>query len=160
MMLWIWTRTSTEWFVMRTYSELIQLPTHRERFRYLALQGEVCGETFGSNRWINQRFYTSRAWRQIRHDVIARDLGCDLAIEGFEIHDRPIIHHMNPLVLEDIMYGTPNALDMEFLILVTHDTHNAIHYGDESQLRQPFVPRTPGDTRLWHPLPRPGRTRT
>lgn len=142
---------------MRSYSELIKLPTHLERFRYLALQGEVCGETFGSNRWVNQRFYTSREWRQVRHDVIARDAGCDLAVDGFQIHDRPIIHHMNPLVLDDLLHGTQKALDIEFLILVTHDTHNAIHYGDESQLRQPLKPRTPGDTRLWQPLPRPGR---
>lgn len=135
---------------MKSYSEMIKLPTHRERFLYLALKGEVCGQTFGSNRWINQRFYTSREWRRLRHDVIARDLGCDLAVPGFEIHDRPIIHHMNPLVENDIIHGTPNALNMEFLILVTHDTHNAIHYGDENQLKKPYEPRSPGDTRLWH----------
>lgn len=143
---------------MKSYSELVRLRTHAERFRYLSLKGEVCGVTFGSNRWVNQRFYTSGQWRRIRHDVIARDLGCDLGIEGFEIHDRPIIHHMNPLVEDDIMYGTPNALSLEFLILVTHDTHNAIHYGDESQLKKPYTPRSPGDTKLWQRTsPRPGR---
>lgn len=146
---------------MKSYSELVELTTHAERFAYLSLKGEVCGVTFGSNRWVNQRFYTSSQWRRIRHDVIARDLGCDLGIEGFEIHDRPIIHHMNPLVEDDIIYGTENALNPEFLILVTHDTHNAIHYGDESQLKKPYAPRSPGDTKLWHrtprPSPRPGR---
>jgi hypothetical protein len=81
--------------------------------------------------------------------VIARDLGCDLGIEGHEIHDRPIVHHMNPLVEDDIALGTRNALDPEFLILTTHRTHNAIHFGDESLLVQQHIPRRPGDTKLW-----------
>lgn len=141
----------------RSYSELIELPTFEERYRYLSVRGVVGCETFGFTRWVNQRFYTSSQWRRIRRQVLLRDLGCDLGVEGYEISDRPIVHHMNPLVEEDIVLGTPNALDPEFLILTTHRTHNAIHFGDESQLIQPYKPRTPGDTTLWHRPHRPGR---
>lgn len=125
------------------------LSTFADRFRYLHVRGVVGCETFGFNRWLNQRFYTSRQWRHIRRDVFARDMGCDLAVTGYDIHHRPIVHHMNPLVEEDIMYGTANATDLEFLILTTHRTHNAIHFGDESLLAQTFEPRQPGDTKLW-----------
>lgn len=134
---------------IRTYSELIQLPTFLERYNYLALRGEVGSSTFGFDRWINQQFYQSPQWRRLRHDIIARDEGCDLGVRGFDIHSRVIIHHLNPLVQDDIVYGTRNALDPEFLITTTHDTHNAIHYGDESLLAKPYVPRQPGDTKLW-----------
>lgn len=134
---------------IRTYSELIQLETFRERYEYLALRSEVGCETFGFNRWINQRFYTSTQWRRLRRDIIVRDLGCDLGVEGYEIHSRLIIHHMNPLVESDIVHGTRNALDPEFLICTTHDTHNAIHFGDADLLATPYVPRSPGDTKLW-----------
>lgn len=134
---------------IRTYSELIQLETFEERFAYLSIQGRIGCETFGSNRWINQNFYTSSAWRRIRRDVIARDGGCDLGMPEYEIFDRVIVHHMNPLVEDDIAHGTRNALDPEFLISVTHDTHNAIHFGDAKQLRKPYSPRRPGDTKLW-----------
>lgn len=133
----------------RTYSELNELETFLERYEYLALRGEVGCETFGFNRWINQRFYTSTQWRRIRRDVIARDLGCDLGLEGYEIHSKVIVHHLNPLVEADIVHGTSNALDLEFLICTTHATHNAIHYGDASLLAKPHVSRTPGDTKLW-----------
>lgn len=136
---------------IRTYSELMQLKTFRDRFDYLSIRGQVGCETFGFNRWMNQKFYTSQQWRRLRHDIIARDEGCDLGIEGFEIHSRIIVHHMNPLVEEDIMYGTQNALDPEFLISTTHETHNAIHFGDASLLAKPYTPRQPGDTALWHP---------
>lgn len=134
---------------IRTYSELIELDTFVERYEYLALQSEVGCETFGFNRWINQQFYTSREWRRLRRDVISRDLGCDLAVEGYEIHTRVIVHHMNPLNEADIAHGTRNALDPEFLICTTHDTHNAIHFGDVSLLAKPYVPRISGDTKLW-----------
>lgn len=134
---------------IRTYSELSQLSTFLDRYEYLALRGEVGSSTFGFDRWINQQFYTSKEWRRLRHDVIARDNGCDLGVEGFEIHSRIIIHHLNPLDQDDIVYGTRNALDLEFLITTTHDTHNAIHYGDKSLLAKPYVPRQPGDTKLW-----------
>jgi|SRR5688572_16180565 len=134
---------------IRTYSELAQIATFEERFEYLSLRGEVGCATFGGNRWINQRFYTSREWRRLRHDVIVRDEGCDLGIEGFEIHDKIIVHHMNPIEEDDILYGTARALDLDNLICTTHDTHNAIHYGDVSLLPKAYSPRQPGDTKLW-----------
>lgn len=134
---------------IRTYSELLELDTFEKRFEYLAIRGQVGCETFGFNRWINQRFYTSTQWRNLRQRIIVRDEGCDLAFPGREIHSRLIIHHMNPLVEDDIVHGTRNALDPEFLIATTHDTHNAIHFGDASLLAKPYSPRTPGDTKLW-----------
>lgn len=134
---------------IRSYSELIQLETFEERFDYLSLQGEVGQETFGFDRWINQQFYTSSQWRQLRQQIIVRDEGCDLGVEGYEIHVRLIVHHMNPLRQWDIVHGTDRALDPEFLICTTHVTHNAIHYGDKSLLPKPLVPRRPGDTKLW-----------
>lgn len=133
----------------RSYSELIRLPTFEERFKYLSIRGVVGCETFGFNRWINQRFYTSREWRRLRRDIIVRDNSCDLAIFDREIHSRLIIHHMNPLTQADLEYGTSLALDPDNLICTTHNTHNAIHYGDATQLAQPFMPRRPGDTKLW-----------
>lgn len=134
---------------LRLYSELVLLETHLERFEYLSLQGVVGCATFGFDRWINQQFYTSRAWRTLRRDVIARDSGCDLGVEGFEIHSRVLVHHLNPLREEDIVNGTDNALNPEYLITVTHDTHNAIHYGNAQLLAKPHVSRRPGDTKLW-----------
>lgn len=134
---------------IRTYSELSKLETFEERFTYLSLRGEVGCATFGGNRWINQQFYTSPQWRRLRHDVIARDGGCDLGVEGFEIYGRLIVHHINPIAEDDILYGTDRALDLDNLVCTTHDTHNAIHYGDIGMLAKPFVPRQPGDTKLW-----------
>ena len=134
---------------VRTYSELVQLEKFEERYRYLALGGGVCDVTFGSDRWLNQSFYVSKEWRHVRRDVIARDLGCDLGVEGYEIHERVVIHHMNPITPEDIFEGNMSILDPEFLITTTHNTHNAIHYGDERQLPRPLVERKPGDTKLW-----------
>lgn len=133
----------------RMYSELIELETFEERFAYLAIRGQVGCETFGFNRWVNQRFYTSKAWRTLRQQVIIRDNSCDLGVDGYEIHSRLIVHHMNPITQRDIEYGTRLALDLENLICTTHDTHNAIHFGDESLLPKPYVPRSPGDTKLW-----------
>lgn len=134
---------------IRTYSELRRLHTFEERYHYLALQGVVGGATFGFDRYINQQFYTSHEWRQVRHHVIARDLGCDLGVEDHEIYNRIVIHHMNPMSADDIMYSDDKILDPEFLITTTHKTHNAIHYGDESLLPRKLVDRAPGDTRLW-----------
>lgn len=134
---------------LKTYSELIQFETFEERFKYLSLHGQVGCETFGFNRWVNQRFYTSKAWRELRRCVILRDNSCDLGVNGYEIHSRLIVHHLNPLTQRDIEYGTRMALDLENLICTTHDTHNAIHYGDDSLLAKPHVPRSPGDTKLW-----------
>ena len=135
--------------MIRTYSELRRLNTFEDRYRYLSLGGSVGRSTFGFDRFVNQKFYKSREWRQIRHHVIARDESCDLGIPDHDIFSRVLIHHMNPIDVNDIANGDSSILDPEFLITTTHDTHNAIHYGDESLLRQPLVPRQPGDTKLW-----------
>lgn len=136
---------------LRTYSELNMFQTFEDRFRYLALRGQVGDATFGYDRWLNQDFYKSREWRHIRQYVIARDEGCDLGVPGREVPDgvRLLIHHMNPIVSEDIIHGDEDIIDPEYLITVTHQTHNAIHYGDERQLPRLFVERRPGDTTLW-----------
>lgn len=133
----------------RRYSELRRIETFLARYRYLVLRGEVGATTFGFDRWMNQQFYTSRQWRHLRQHVIARDNGCDLGIEGYEIYSDIVIHHMNPMTIDDIQQGNSDILDPEFLITTTHQTHNAIHYGDERQLPRPFVPRQRGDTKLW-----------
>ena len=135
--------------MIRRYSELRHIPTFEERFEYLKLNGSVGRETFGFDRYINQRFYTSKEWRDIRHYVITRDLGLDLGAEGYEINSRILIHHMNPIVVDDILHKNDDILDPEFLITTCHATHNAIHYGDQSLLPKPLVERTRGDTRLW-----------
>lgn len=134
---------------IRSYSELITLPTLEERFRYLALGGSVGESTFGFDRWLNQQFYRSREWQDARQYVIARDNGCDLAVRGHTIHERIYIHHMNPLTAEQLVDGDRAISDPEYLISCTHRTHNAIHYGDERLLPQQFEPRRPGDTTLW-----------
>jgi hypothetical protein len=126
-----------------------ELPTFEQRFEYLALGGQVGSSTFGYDRWINQRFYRSREWRRIRHAVILRDQGCDLGIDGYEINDSPVIHHMNPMGVDEIVHGDEDILDPEFLITTTHQTHNAIHYGDVSLLPRQHVDRRAGDTQLW-----------
>lgn len=135
--------------IIKTYSELAQLPTFLERFRYLKLSGQVGQETFGFDRYLNQSFYHSNEWRPIRDYVIARDLGCDLGIEGYEIHGRIYIHHMNPITADDIKRATEFLLDPEYLICTTHNTHNAIHYGDASLLITEPVERAPYDTCPW-----------
>lgn len=133
----------------RNYRELRQLTTFEERFHYLALRGNVGQPTFGFDRWVNQGFYTSREWRQARDRIIVRDEGCDLGIDGYEIHDRIYIHHINPITLAQLESGDPCLLDPDNLISVTHRTHNAIHYGDEKLLPRKLVDRRPGDTKLW-----------
>jgi hypothetical protein len=133
----------------RSYSELRRIPTFEERFRYLALNGEVGRSTFGFDRYLNQQFYTSREWRRIRNFVIDRDRGCDLGILGYEIFSRLVIHHMNPITVDEVIHKDDDLLNPEFLITTTHNTHNAIHYGDERLLPRPFTERTPGDTSLW-----------
>lgn len=135
--------------MIRTYSDLRRLLTFEERFKYLKLRGRVGEPTFGTERYVNQTFYTSRQWRQVREEVIFRDNGCDMGIDGYDIHSGLYIHHMNPMTVEDIESGNPDILDPEFLITVTHQTHNAIHYGDENLLPRPVVERKPGDTKLW-----------
>lgn len=133
----------------RTYSELIRQSAFEDRYNYLALRGEVGASTFGFDRYINQQFYTSRQWRQLRHHVIARDNGCDLGVDGYEIFNKVIIHHMNPMTAEDLLHGNDDILDPEFLITTSHQTHNAIHYGDATLLPRVYKERRPGDTRLW-----------
>lgn len=133
----------------RRYSELRRLHTLEERFDYLNLRGEVGKATFGFDRWVNQQFYRSPQWRHSRDLVIVRDNGCDLGIEGHEIHSQLLVHHMNPITVEDLEHGADIVLDPEFLITTTQRTHNAIHYGDISLLPAPMVERRPGDTQLW-----------
>jgi hypothetical protein len=119
------------------------------RFSYLKLNGFVGDKTFGYDRWINQQFYMSAQWRRVRRDVILRDEGCDLGIDGYQIHSGLYIHHMNPMTRDQIVDGDMSILDPEYLITVTHSTHNAIHYGDERLLPRELIERLPGDTRLW-----------
>lgn len=135
--------------MIRTYSDLIEIPDFDGRYQYLRLNGSVGRPTFGYERWLNQAFYTSREWRTLRHHIIARDEGLDLGVEPYEIYGKPIIHHMNPIDREDIRAGDEAILDPEFLITTSLRTHNAIHYGDEKQLPRPFVGRQPGDTSPW-----------
>lgn len=133
----------------RTYRELSRLHTFEERFEYLKLGGYVGRSTFGYDRYMNQRFYSSHEWKQVREFVIIRDGGCDLGIEGYEIHSQILVHHINPIVMENIRDREEWITDPEYLITTTHNTHNAIHYGDKSLLMLPNKPRTPGDTKLW-----------
>ena len=134
---------------IRTYSELILLPTFEERFKYLQLNGRVGDDTFGFDRYINQNFYRSAEWKRIRDQIIIRDNGCDLAFEGYEIYGRILIHHMNPITISDIKFSTEYLMNPEYLICVTHNTHNAIHYGDEKLLMKGPVVRTKNDTCPW-----------
>lgn len=135
--------------MIRTYSELRRRETLEDRFNYLNLHGRVGDATFGFDRFLNQRFYTSHEWRQVRHHVIVRDNGCDLGVDGYDIHERIYIHHMNPMTVSDLVEFNREILDPEYLIAVTLNTHNAIHYGDSSQLPKPPIERRPGDTKLW-----------
>lgn len=134
---------------IRTYSELIQLPTFEERFQYLQLSGKVGKETFGFDRYLNQKFYRSAAWKRVRDQVIVRDNGCDLGIEDRMIGSRILIHHMNPINDKDILDLTSILLNPEYLICVSHNTHNAIHYGDENLLVKAPIARTKNDTCPW-----------
>lgn len=134
---------------IKRYSELVSLPTFEERFRYLQLKGSVGRETFGFDRYLNQIFYRSQRWKSIRDKVIIRDNACDLGAEGYEIYSRVLIHHMNPITLQDIERESEFLLDPEYLICTTHNTHNAIHFGDENLLIKPPVERTPNDTCPW-----------
>jgi hypothetical protein len=134
---------------IRTYSELQRLGTYEDRYKYLALRGKVGELTFGVERYLNQKFYTSYEWRHVRNHVIVRDSGCDLGSDGYEIHKGLYIHHMNPLTVDDVKNGNPDILDPEFLITCTHQTHNAIHYGDARHAPRKLEPRRPGDTKLW-----------
>ena len=135
---------------IRTYSEMIALPTFEERFRYLQLKGSVGKETFGFDRFINQYLYQrSKQWKEIRDYVITRDNGCDLGVEDRLIGGRIMVHHMNPLTIDDIMRESDFVFDPEYLISTSHNTHNAIHYGDESLLITVPISRSKNDTCPW-----------
>jgi len=134
---------------IRSYRELRRLKTYEERFEYLSLGGEVGRATFGFDRYLNQRLYASREWKTLRSMVIVRDEGCDLGIEGYEIHSNLLVHHMNPIGVHDLTDNLDSVFDPNFLITTTHRTHNAIHYGDVRLLVKPFKPRVLGDTKLW-----------
>lgn len=134
---------------MKTYSELKTLSTYNERLKYLKLDGKVGADTFGLDRYINQVFYRSAEWRRIRDMVIVRDNGCDLGIPELPIYGKVIIHHMNPLTVEDILDDDPECMmNPEYLICVSHSTHNTIHYGDDSLLQE-YIPRRANDTAPW-----------
>lgn len=135
--------------MIRTYSELITFPTFEERYRYLRLEGKVGEDTFGFDRWLNQSFYKDREWRAIRDKVIIRDNGCDLGIPYREIHSRIIVHHMNPITKDDILYRSAFLLNPEYLICTVKNTHDAIHYGDEGLLIKVPIERTRNDTCPW-----------
>lgn len=136
---------------IRSYSELIRLPTFKERFEYLKDTGLIGEMTFGSKRPINQKFYASDLWKSIRRKVIIRDEACDLAIPGLDISDSSMIqvHHINPITDYDILNLTPYAIDPEYLICARSSTHKAIHYGSFNFVQNPFVERVPNDTCLW-----------
>ena len=135
--------------MIRTYSELIQFPTFEERFEYLRLDGSVGQATFGYDRYLNQILYNSPEWKRFRRDIIIRDNGCDLACEGYEIRGRIIIHHINTISIEDIVNRNPMVFDPENVITTTHNTHNAIHYGDKELLVTVPIERSANDTCLW-----------
>ncbi len=135
--------------MLRTYSELSRLQTFRERFEYLRLDGIVGVETFGFDRYLNQVFYNSDEWKAVRKTVIIRDNGCDLGMDGYDIHGKIIVHHMNPFSIDDVLHRKEELLDPEFLISTVLNTHNAIHYGDESLLPSAPIVRTKNDTCPW-----------
>lgn len=135
--------------IIRTYNELMLLPTFEERFEYLKLSGRVGEETFGFDRWLNQKFYRSAEWKHLRDQVIIRDNGCDLGVEGREIYGKILIHHMNPITKKDILDRTDLLLNPMYLISVTKQTHDAIHYSDESILMNDPIVRSRNDTCPW-----------
>lgn len=135
--------------MIKTYSELIRFKTLEERYRYLRIGGRVGEETFGFDRWMNQVFYKDPRWRDIRDEVITRDNGCDLGLEGYDIHGKIFVHHMNPVTKDDILYNFDSLLNPEFLISTSKRTHDAIHYGNEDLLPQSPIIRTRNDTCPW-----------
>jgi len=135
--------------MIRTYSELITMHSFEDRFRYLKLSGSVGYDTFGFDRYLNQSFYKSREWRKIKDEVIVRDNGCDLGVEGFDIYGRIYIHHMNPITVDDIIQQTELLLNPEYLICTSFNTHQAIHYGDETDLTLLPKERSKNDTCPW-----------
>ena len=135
--------------MIRRYSDLSRLDTFEERYKYLRLGGEVGAFTFGNDRHINQRFYSSIEWKRVRDHVILRDNGCDLGILGYEIYSDLYVHHMQPIGLDDIIHSEEWIVDPEFLITTTLETHNAIHYGADVPQSMVVLERFPNDTKLW-----------
>lgn len=134
---------------IKTYSELVTIPTFEERFEYLQLKGSVGKDTFGYDRYLNQILYNSPEWKKLRNQIIIRDNGCDLACEGYDISGRILIHHLNPIMVDDVTSRNRKVFDPDNLVCVTHSTHNAIHYGDASLLVTGPVVRTKNDTCPW-----------
>ena len=135
--------------MMKSYNELITIPTFEERFRYLKVYGVIGDQTFGHARYLNQKLYTLSEWKRVRDKVILRDNGCDLGCEGFEIYSKIIVHHINPITVEDIVSCNPCVFDLNNLISTSHNTHNAIHYGDEKLLIVAPIERKQYDTCPW-----------
>lgn len=135
--------------MIRSYTELSQISDYEARYRYLKLRGRVGDETFGFDRIFNQMFYRSGEWQLVRRDIIVRDFGCDMGVAGHEIGGRIVIHHMNPIDINDIRNSTEYLLNPEYLICVSENTHKAIHYGDESLIDHPLIERRPNDTCPW-----------
>ena len=134
---------------IRTYSELITIPTFEERFEYLQLKGSVGKDTFGYDRYLNQVLYRSPEWKRLRNQIIIRDCGCDLACEGYDIYGKVLIHHLNPITVEDVLARSRKVFDPDNLVCVSHNTHNAIHYGDVDLLVTGPIIRTKNDTCPW-----------
>lgn len=135
--------------IIKSYSKMLTFPTLEERFRYLELKGSVGKDTFGYDRYLNQILYHSGEWKSFRNDIIIRDNGCDLACEGHEIHKRILVHHINPITVEDVLNRSPKVFDPENVVCVSHITHNAIHYGDENLLITAPIERSQNDTCPW-----------
>lgn len=134
---------------IKTYSELVTIPDYLDRYHYLKIGGKVGAETFGYDRYLNQILYTSDEWRKFRRDMIIRDGGCDMAHEDYELEKHIILHHINPITVEDVLNRHPKVFDSENVVCVCLNTHNAIHYGDESLLMLPPVERSKNDTCPW-----------
>jgi hypothetical protein len=134
---------------LKIYSELKNIESFIDRYNYLKLSGQVGESTFGFDRYLNQRFYSSMEWKEARRYVIIRDNGCDLGVSGYEIHSELLVHHMNPITENDIIHSEDWLTNPEYLITTTKRTHNAIHFGDDSLLPKPLTTRRPGDTKLW-----------
>ena len=135
--------------IIKCYSELILLPTFEERFEYLKIGGSVGVATFGHDRYLNQTLYRSDEWKRFRREIILRDNGCDLACEDFDIYEKAIVHHINPITVEDVIARDPMIFDPENVITTTHNTHNALHYGDRELLSLGPIRRTQYDTCPW-----------
>ena len=134
---------------IKTYSELITIPTYEERFEYLRCNSAVGKETFGFDRYLNQVLYNSMDWKRLRRQIIIRDNGCDLACDGYDVYGKVLIHHLNPIIVEDVLARSRKVFDPDNLVCVSHNTHNAIHYGDVDLLVTGPIVRTKNDTCPW-----------